>query len=74
METGVEDYDVVVVGAGIGGVYALHRFRSQGLNVLGLEGAAGVGGVWYHNRYPGALVFADWPEKSLDKGRLPVQL
>jgi cation diffusion facilitator CzcD-associated flavoprotein CzcO len=52
-------YDVVVAGAGIGGIYALHRFREQGLKVLGLEGAAGVGGVWFHNRYPGARVDID---------------
>ena len=51
-----EKFDVVVVGAGMGGIYALHRFRQQGLNVLGLEGASGVGGVWFHNRYPGARV------------------
>ena len=43
-------------GAGMGGIYALHRFREQGLRVLGLEGASGVGGVWFHNRYPGARV------------------
>jgi cation diffusion facilitator CzcD-associated flavoprotein CzcO len=49
-------YDVIVVGAGLGGLYALHRFRQLGLSVLGLEQAAGVGGVWFHNRYPGARV------------------
>ncbi|WP_312858137.1 flavin-containing monooxygenase [Pseudonocardia pini] len=49
-------YDVVVVGAGMGGIYAIHRFRSQGLSVLGIEGAPDVGGVWYHNAYPGARV------------------
>ncbi len=51
-----ETMDVVVVGAGMGGIYALHRFGEQGLKVLGLEGASGVGGVWFHNRYPGARV------------------
>ena len=50
------EYDVVVVGAGIGGLYGVHRFVSQGLSVLGLEGASGVGGVWHYNRYPGARV------------------
>jgi cation diffusion facilitator CzcD-associated flavoprotein CzcO len=50
------DFDVIVTGAGIGGLYALHRFKSQGLSVLGLESAKGVGGVWFHNRYPGARV------------------
>lgn len=50
------DYDVIVVGAGFGGLYGVHRFSTQGLSVLGIEGAGGVGGVWYHNRYPGARV------------------
>jgi cation diffusion facilitator CzcD-associated flavoprotein CzcO len=53
------DYDVIVVGAGIGGICAVHRFTQQGLSVLGIEGASGVGGVWYHNRYPGARVDVD---------------
>ena len=48
--------DVVVVGAGIGGIYATHRFVQCGLSVIGIEGASDVGGVWYHNRYPGARV------------------
>lgn len=46
--------DVVVVGAGFGGLYALHRFRSQGLSVRVFESAPEVGGTWYFNRYPGA--------------------
>ena len=49
-------YDVIVVGAGLGGIYAIHKLRQQGLSVLGLEGAPAVGGVWFHNRYPGARV------------------
>jgi cation diffusion facilitator CzcD-associated flavoprotein CzcO len=57
-----ERYDVVVVGAGLGGVYAIHRFRQQGLSVLGLEGGGNVGGVWYHNRYPGARVDVESPD------------
>ncbi|MFC4128577.1 flavin-containing monooxygenase [Nocardia rhizosphaerae] len=48
------DVDVVVVGAGIAGLYALHRFRRSGLSVRVFEAGAGVGGVWYWNRYPGA--------------------
>ncbi|TGB36819.1 flavin-containing monooxygenase [Mycolicibacterium peregrinum] len=46
--------DVVVVGAGFGGLYALHKFRSQGLSVRVFEAAPEVGGTWYFNRYPGA--------------------
>jgi cation diffusion facilitator CzcD-associated flavoprotein CzcO len=51
--------DVAVIGAGLGGIYASHRFREQRLSVIGLEGAAGFGGVWYHNGYPGSRVDTD---------------
>ncbi|MFC7677250.1 flavin-containing monooxygenase [Mycolicibacterium sp. GCM10028919] len=46
--------DVVVVGAGFAGLYALHKFRSEGLSVRVFEAAPDVGGTWYYNRYPGA--------------------
>ena len=46
--------DVVVVGAGFAGLYALHKFRAQGLSVRVFEAAPAVGGTWYFNRYPGA--------------------
>jgi cation diffusion facilitator CzcD-associated flavoprotein CzcO len=47
-------YDVVVVGAGFAGLYAIHRLTSLGLRVLAFERGGDVGGVWYWNRYPGA--------------------
>ena len=46
--------DVVVVGAGFGGLYAVYRYREMGLKVLGIEAGGDFGGVWYWNRYPGA--------------------
>jgi cation diffusion facilitator CzcD-associated flavoprotein CzcO len=46
--------DVVVVGAGFAGLYALHRLRKLGLSVQVYEAGAGVGGTWFWNRYPGA--------------------
>src|SRR6476660_8294526 len=46
--------DVVVVGAGITGIYQLHRAREAGFSALLLEAGAGVGGTWFWNRYPGA--------------------
>ncbi len=46
--------DVIVVGAGFAGLYAVHRCVSEGLTVLGVEAAPSVGGTWYWNRYPGA--------------------
>lgn len=54
-----ENFDVAVIGAGFGGIYAAHRFRSEGLSVVGIEGASGVGGTWYHNGYPGSRVDTD---------------
>jgi cyclohexanone monooxygenase len=51
-----ETADVVVVGAGFSGLYALHRLRKSGLKVVCFEAGDGVGGTWYWNRYPGARV------------------
>ena len=48
------EHDVVVVGAGFAGLYALHKLRGMGLTVQVLEAGDGVGGTWYWNRYPGA--------------------
>lgn len=49
-------YDAIIVGAGFAGLYALHKLRENGLNVLVVDAADGVGGTWYWNRYPGATV------------------
>ena len=46
--------DAVVVGAGFGGLYMLHRLRQMGLSTRGFEKGTDVGGTWYWNRYPGA--------------------
>src|SRR4051794_6868788 len=48
------DIEVLVVGAGITGLYQLHRSLEQGFTALLLEAGEGVGGTWYWNRYPGA--------------------
>ena len=48
------DHDVVVIGAGMSGLYLLYRLRELGLDVRVLEAGTGVGGTWYWNRYPGA--------------------
>lgn len=46
--------DILVIGAGFAGLYAVHASRQAGFDVLCLEAGAGVGGTWYFNRYPGA--------------------
>ncbi|MFI4998727.1 MAG: flavin-containing monooxygenase [Reyranellales bacterium] len=48
------DYDAIVIGAGISGLYQLYRLRELGLKVRVFESGTGVGGTWYWNRYPGA--------------------
>ena len=46
-------FDAIVVGAGVGGLYAIYRLRNLGLKVRAFEAGSGVGGTWYWNRYPG---------------------
>jgi cation diffusion facilitator CzcD-associated flavoprotein CzcO len=48
------NYDVIVIGAGISGLYQLHTLREAGFKVRVFETGTGVGGTWYWNRYPGA--------------------
>jgi len=48
------DFDAIVIGAGISGMYQLHRLRERGFRVRVFEAGTGVGGTWYWNRYPGA--------------------
>ena len=46
--------DAIIIGAGISGMYQLHRMRELGLSVRVFEAGDDVGGTWYWNRYPGA--------------------
>jgi cation diffusion facilitator CzcD-associated flavoprotein CzcO len=48
------DYDAIVIGAGLSGMYQLYRLRQLGLRVRAFEAGTNVGGTWYWNRYPGA--------------------
>ncbi len=48
------DYDAIIIGAGMSGLYQLHRLRGLGMRVRVIEAGSGVGGTWYWNRYPGA--------------------
>ncbi|WP_228002337.1 flavin-containing monooxygenase [Nocardia australiensis] len=48
--------DAVVIGAGFGGIYAVHKLHNElGLTTIGFDKADGPAGTWYWNRYPGAL-------------------
>ncbi len=50
----IERWEVIVIGAGLSGMYQLHRLRQLGFKVHVYEAGGGVGGTWYWNRYPGA--------------------
>ncbi|MFT5507948.1 MAG: cyclohexanone monooxygenase [Hyphomicrobiaceae bacterium] len=58
------DYDVLIVGAGVGGLYALHKLRGLGYRVHVVEAGDDVGGTWYWNRYPGCRCDVDSLEYS----------
>ncbi len=50
-----EELEVLIVGAGFGGLLAAARLQEQGIDDYRIvERAGDVGGTWYWNRYPGA--------------------
>jgi cation diffusion facilitator CzcD-associated flavoprotein CzcO len=51
---GSADVDVLIIGAGILGLYQLYRAREDAFSVRMLEAGGGLGGTWFWNRYPGA--------------------
>src|SRR3546814_1890726 len=48
------DFDAIIIGAGISGMYQLYCLRQLGMKVRVFEAGSDVGGTWYWNRYPGA--------------------
>ena len=54
IEAGKSHYEVIVVGAGVAGIYQIKRLADLGVDALVLDAAADLGGTWYWNRYPGA--------------------
>jgi len=71
--------DAVVIGAGVAGLYQLHKLRELGLNVRAYETGSGVGGTWYWNRYPGARfdsqaeIYQYWFSEDLYKAWKPTE-
>ena len=50
---GTTDYDCLVIGTGICGLYQLRRLVDLGVSVLAVDANSDVGGTWFNNRYPG---------------------
>src|SRR5215475_3909544 len=53
MSEGKTHYEVIVVGAGVAGIYQIKRLIDLGIDATVLESASDLGGTWYWNRYPG---------------------
>jgi hypothetical protein len=53
--------DVVIVGAGFGGVYLMHKLRKMGFKCKIFEAGTDIGGIWHWNCYPGARVDSQVP-------------
>jgi cyclohexanone monooxygenase len=47
------DFDVIIIGAGVTGMYQCYLLRKMGLTVRIIEKNGDVGGTWNMNRYPG---------------------
>ena len=48
------EFDAIIIGAGVAGLYQLYKLLELNIRVLVLEAGTNVGGTWYWNRYPGA--------------------
>jgi cation diffusion facilitator CzcD-associated flavoprotein CzcO len=75
-DAGARVYDVVIVGAGLTGMYQLMLVRKLGLSVRVIEAGSGVGGTWYWNAYPGARLDSEsysyqysWDKELLEEWR-----
>lgn len=49
-----EHHEIVVIGAGVSGIYQIKRLTDLGIDAIVLEADEDLGGTWYRNRYPGA--------------------
>jgi len=47
-------FEVIVIGAGVAGIYQIKRLADLGVDATVLDAAPDLGGTWYWNRYPGA--------------------
>lgn len=47
-------FDVVVLGAGVSGIYQIKCLTDLGIDAMLFEAEEDLGGTWYRNRYPGA--------------------
>ena len=68
------DYEAIVIGAGVAGIYQMKRLVDLGLQATVLEAGSDLGGTWYWNRYPGCRFDSEsytygysWSQELLDE-------
>jgi cyclohexanone monooxygenase len=68
------DFDAVVIGAGVSGMYMLKALRNRRVD----EAGETVGGTWYWNRYLGARCDSEayvycftWDKEPAERARPP---
>jgi cation diffusion facilitator CzcD-associated flavoprotein CzcO len=68
------DYDAVIVGAGVAGIYQIKQLIDLGMRATVLEAGSDLGGTWYWNRYPGCRFDSEsytygysWSRELLDE-------
>ncbi|MBT5140832.1 MAG: NAD(P)/FAD-dependent oxidoreductase [Acidimicrobiaceae bacterium] len=67
-------HEVIIIGAGVSGIYQIKRLTDLGIDAVVLEGDDDLGGTWYRNRYPGARFDSEsytygysWSREVLDE-------
>jgi cation diffusion facilitator CzcD-associated flavoprotein CzcO len=50
----MKHHEVIVIGAGVAGIYQIKRLADLGIDATVLEAGSDLGGTWQWNRYPGA--------------------
>jgi cation diffusion facilitator CzcD-associated flavoprotein CzcO len=67
-------HEVIIIGAGVSGIYQVKRLTDLGIDAIVLEGDDDLGGTWYRNRYPGARFDSEsytygysWSQEVLDE-------
>lgn len=70
----VEHHQVVVIGAGVSGIYQIKKLIDLGIDAVVVEGEDDLGGTWYRNRYPGCRFDSEsysygysWSQEVLDE-------
>ncbi|MEM7094308.1 MAG: NAD(P)/FAD-dependent oxidoreductase [Actinomycetota bacterium] len=68
------DHEVIVIGAGVAGIYQIKRLVDGGIDATVLEASEDLGGTWWNNRYPGARFDSEsytygysWSKELLDE-------